>query len=264
MKWEWQLTPESLERQVAFFNKVLHGPDAIAAKAVDCWPQVRLHVTDKHYAGSWRSEDAYPLSRTVRTKYFLGENSELTDRPLLADKINERVQYDAKSGSASWKVTFAQPTEITGSSMLHLRFSISEGSDADIFVTLQKLNREGNIVAFPFHTFINDGHVAYGWLRASKRTLDVHSYGDEVTYTFLEKDVKLLVLDESVSVDINIQPSATLFRKGETLQVVVQGRDFGTYGPMCQVPRAGTGCNEGVHTINFAESYLEVPIIPRD
>jgi predicted acyl esterase len=70
-------------------------------------------------------------------------------------------------------------------------------------------------------------------------------------------------LNEPVELDINIQPSATLFRKGETLRVAIQGHDFGEYAPDAQVPRAGSGCNtEGSHIIELHQSYLEVPIIP--
>jgi hypothetical protein len=162
-------------------------------------------------------------------------------------------------------MTFTKPTEITGTSKLHLRFTLGNtADDADIFVTLQKLNRDGETVPFPWHTFINDGHMAYGWLQASKRKLASHSYGDEVVHTFLESDVQYLKPEVPVDPDIDIQPSATLFRKGETLRVAVQGKDFGEYGPKAQVPRAGTGCNKaGMHSIILNGSYLEVPVIPR-
>lgn len=174
------------------------------------------------------------------------------------------VQYDAQTGSVSWQITFDKATEITGSSKLHLRFAVSEGAqDADVFVTLQKLDRSGNIVYFPYHTCADEGHVAWGWLRASMRALDPHPWGDEIAHTFLEKDVSYLQPNELVDLDINIQPSATLFRKGETLKVVVQGHDFGDYPADSHIPRAGTGCNQGSHLVSLAESYLEVPIIPK-
>ena len=192
-KWEWQLTPESLERQAAFYHSILGGPDTRAARSVEFWPKVRLHVTEKHYAGSWRGEDAYPLPSTVRTKYFLTEAGTLSNDSARSDKLQGAVSYNAVTGSLSWKVTFDKPTEITGSAKLHLDFSVSEGNGASIFVTLQKLDRDGRVVEFPYHSFINDGHVAYGWLQASKRARDPHSWGDEVAHTFLEKDVSFLV-----------------------------------------------------------------------
>lgn len=258
--WEWQLTAESLERQAAFFNKVLHGPDAKLAQSVDFWPPVRLHVTDKHHAGSWRSENEFPLARAQRKKFYLGLDNKLTDTSVT--ETDQTVTYDAKTGSVAWQTTFTKPTEITGTSRLHLSFSISSGSDADIFVTLQKFDCDGNLVVFPYHTFINDGHVAWGWLEVSKRKLSTQSYGDEVFHTFLEEDAQPLRPGEKVELDIGIQPTATLFRRGEILRVVVQGRDFNVYSADCKVPRAGTGCNQGEHTIHLESSYLEVPIIP--
>ncbi|KAH8698718.1 Alpha/Beta hydrolase protein [Talaromyces proteolyticus] len=263
-KWEWQLTPESLERQLAFFHRTLQGPDQHAAKSIDYWPAVRLHTTEKHYAGSWRSENEFPLARTIRSRYYLGNDQQLVTNsgPRFSNGL---VTYEAKTGSVFWQYTFGQPTEITGTSRLHLIISISEGSDADLFVTLQKLDRHGNIVFFPYHTYINDGHVSWGWLRASLRKLDPNPTGDEVAPTFRKEDQQPLVPGRSVEVDIGLQPTSTLFRTGETLKVMVQGHDFGEYspyGPVYRIPRGGTGCNQGQHSISFEGSYLEVPIIP--
>lgn len=226
---------------------------------------MRLHVTEKRYAGSWRSEGSWPLSRTVRKKYFLCPNGSLALRPDSSTDTEQSVEYDAQKGSASWSIKFSEPTEVTGSAKLRLRFAVEEGaSDADIFVALQKLDRDGKLVTFPYHTFINDGHVAYGWLRASNRELDPSPHGDEVAHTFRKEHSRPLTPHEPMDLDINIQPSATLFRKGETLVVVVQGHDFGEYSEASQIPRAGTGINKnGRHDIFLGDSFLEVPIIPR-
>lgn len=222
-------------------------------------------MTDKHYSGSWRSEDSWPLKDTHRTKYFLGPNNALSPHQAPASGSSPSVQYDSLTGSTSWTVQFAAATEITGSAKLHLRFAVGDGAtDADLFVTLQKRDRDGRVVVFPFHTFINDGHVAYGWLRASQRALDSKSFGDEVAHTHRKEDVRLLKSHEPVDLDINIQPSATLFRTGETLVVVVQGHDFGEYSEWSQIPRAGTGINQaGTHTVFLDGSYVELPVISR-
>jgi predicted acyl esterase len=261
-KWEWQLTHESLDRQAAFFNKVLHGPSAQDAASTDFWPRVRLHVTEKFYAGSWRNESTYPLARTVRTRYNLTadgglESTNSAQEPHVA-------QFHAHNGSLTYTIKFPKPTEVTGSSRLHLLFAVDgEATDADIFVTLQKRDIEGNIVYFPYHTFVNEGHVAWGWLRASRRTLSERAFGDEIAHTHLAKDAQLLVPNKAVHLDINIQPTATHFRTGESLVLVIQGRDFGEFGPQCQVPRAGTGINEAVtHSVLLEGSFLELPIIP--
>ncbi|OJJ78148.1 hypothetical protein ASPBRDRAFT_167648 [Aspergillus brasiliensis CBS 101740] len=264
-KWEWQLTAESLERQLAFFSFYLDGPDRRAANSVQYWPWIRLNVAEKHNAGTWRSENEYPIARTIRTKYYLGTGQTLSTAPAFTSSTDlDSVSYVANTGSVSWETKFAAPTEITGTSRLHLKLATT-ARDADIFVTLQKLDRDGNMVYFPYHTFINDGHVAWGWLRASKRKLAPKecTIGDEVDHTFLEEDAEFLQAGVPIEMDISVQPSATLFRKGETLRLVVQGRDFGDYGTTSDIPRAGSGINASeLHRIFLNESYLEVPVIP--
>ncbi len=222
---------------------------------------MRFHVIESHYAGSWRDEENWPLPGTVRTKYHLGNTGSLLSQPISGD---ESVQYEGASGGTSWKITFPERTEITGSCKLHLNFAVGEGAtDADVFVTVQKLDRDGNAVLFPFHTFVHEGQVAYGWLRASKRTLDHHPVEDEVAHTFTENDARALEPNKFVELDINIQPSATLFRKNESLVLAVQGHDFGTWSEQCQLPRGGAGLNtQASHIIALKGSFLEVPIIP--
>jgi predicted acyl esterase len=261
-KWEWQLTQESLDRQAAFFNKVLDGPSAREAASTDFWPRVRLHVTEKFYAGSWRNESTYPLARTVRKKFNLSADGSLQDTTSV--QTPHTAEYHAHNGNLTYTIKFSKPTEITGSSKLHLRFAVTDqATDADIFVTLQKRDTEGNTVFFPYHTFINEGHVAWGWLRASRRTLSERAFGDEVAHTHRAKDAKPLSPNEAADLDINIQPTATHFRTGESLVLVIQGRDFGEFGPQSQLPRAGTGINEAtMHRVFLEGSFLELPIIP--
>ena len=75
---------------------------------------------------------------------------------------------------------------------------------------------------------------------------------------------KRLKPGEIVAVEIEILPSSTLFRKGETLRLVVQGRDL-IEGP----PWGWLGyrrlANKGIHTIYAGgryDSYLLVPVVP--
>jgi uncharacterized protein len=41
-----------------------------------------------------------------------------------------------------------------------------------VFVALQKLDRYGDVVGFPYYAVFEDGPVALGWIRASHRELD--------------------------------------------------------------------------------------------
>ena len=75
---------------------------------------------------------------------------------------------------------------------------------------------------------------------------------------------------EIVPVDIEIWPSSTLFRKGEALQLTVQGGDFSYTIPVehgrIPVSHART-VNRGRHTLHTGgryNSHLLVPVIPQD
>lgn len=124
---------------------MLDGSERQQAQSVEFWPPVRLHITEKHYAGSWRSENECPITRTQRTKFYLAQEDRLVDTSVSG---GESVTYKAISETVFWQKTFTQSTEVTGTSRLHLSLSISSGSDADLFVTLQKFNRDGKVIHF--------------------------------------------------------------------------------------------------------------------
>ncbi|MEM6723957.1 MAG: CocE/NonD family hydrolase C-terminal non-catalytic domain-containing protein, partial [Bacteroidota bacterium] len=68
--------------------------------------------------------------------------------------------------------------------------------------------------------------------------------------------------NEIVPVEIEILPSSTIFRKGEQLQVVIQGRDVVT------LPSMGHhySVNKGTHTIYTGvefDAHLMVPVVPK-
>jgi hypothetical protein len=49
----------------------------------------------------------------------------------------------------------------------------ADGSDdMDLFVALQKLDADGNLVGFTFYAFYENGPIALGWQRVSHRALD--------------------------------------------------------------------------------------------
>ncbi|KAI5780402.1 Alpha/Beta hydrolase protein [Geopyxis carbonaria] len=261
-KWEWQLTPESLGRQRAWFEHTLLGRDTLRS-----WPPVRLAVAEKHNAATWRDELTWPPAHTKMRRLHLAPDGALSDTPAPADA--PALAYDALTGSASWTTTFPAATEITGCARLHLRISTTSAAaarDIDLHVTLQKLTRDGAVVAFPYHTFINDGHVSWGWARASNRVLEPlpDTAGEMVEYTCTEGDAELLGEGEVVEVEVGLQATSTVFRRGEGMRVVVQGRDFGVYTERSPVPRAGTGRNGGVHTVHLGEGcWVEVPVVGR-
>ena len=70
---------------------------------------------------------------------------------------------------------------------------------------------------------------------------------------------------EFVPVDIEILVSSTLFRKGESLRVVLQGKDFYKLTPKGPMIAHGPLRNTGTHLVRSGGSYdshLLVPVIP--
>ena len=94
---------------------------------------------------------------------------------------------------------------------------------------------------------------------ASQRQLDpVRS--TESQPVLLHQDPRYISPDEKIAVDIEILPSSTLYRKGETLELVIKGKDIFTHPKMAH----GYGVNEGIHTLysgGVDDSHLLLPII---
>ncbi len=70
--------------------------------------------------------------------------------------------------------------------------------------------------------------------------------------------------DEIVPVDIEIWPSGTRFEAGETLRLLIQGRDICTYPKPLLYARHEDTVNRGVHRIHTGGatgSYLLVPVV---
>ena len=97
----------------------------------------------------------------------------------------------------------------------------AEGADdMDLFVAIEKVDRTGYIVPFPFFSNHDDGPVALGWQRVSHRELDEQRYTPYQPFHKHQRESKLTA-DEIVPVEIEIWPSSTLFERGEKLRDLV-------------------------------------------
>ena len=183
----------------------------------------------------------------------------------LADEMRGVHRYESESGRATFDIVFDEDTEITGHMKLRLWVEIEEGEDADLFVAAQKLDADGQHTGFTFYAFYENGPVALGWLRASHRQLDPQRSEDwRPVHTHTQED--LLTPGEAVPVDIELWPSSTRFRAGETLRIVVQGSDIYTDSkPNLPFARHENLRNSGHHLIHTGgryDSHLLAPIIP--
>jgi predicted acyl esterase len=263
-KWWHFYQKESVEKQRQFFNRFLKGID----NHVKDWPKVTLEIREKYYVGDWRTENEWPLERTQYSKLFLhATNGKMNRSP---DKKRARAQYDVndingKTRNARFEFEFDKKTELTGYMKLKLWVQADGSDDMDLFVALEKIDRTGYLVPFPFFGNHDDGPAALGWLRVSHRELDKDKSTPSQPYHKHEKEIKLKP-GEIVPVEIEIWPSSTLFDKGEKLRLVVQGSDIYFYPEEMHTNGHTRTINKGRHIIHTGgkyDSHLLVPVIPK-
>jgi uncharacterized protein len=264
-KWENFYQPDNVEKQKQFFNRFLKGID----NRVKYWPKVTLEIREKFFVGSFRTEREWPLERTRYSKLFLNaSDGTLSESPFHREtQIRYAVNDIAdKTQKAQFEFTFETKTELTGHMKLRLWVQADGSDDMDLFVAIEKIDRAGYIVPFPFFSGHDDGPVALGWLRVSHRELDeVQSTSYQPVFKH-RREVKLKA-GEIVPVEIEILPSSTLFERGEKLLTVVQGNDIYSYSDGTLTNAHTRTVNQGEHVIHSGgkyDSHLLVPVIPAD
>ncbi|OGA00037.1 MAG: hypothetical protein A3H35_14900 [Betaproteobacteria bacterium RIFCSPLOWO2_02_FULL_62_17] len=258
-KWEYFMRPDNVEKQRAFFDHFLKG----SSDEVLGWPSVNIEVRERHYVGTMRAESEWPLARTVYTKLFLhGSDCSMSTASGAAQSA---LQYDAKQGQAIFDYRFPADTELSGHMKLRLWVATSAGDDMDLLVAVHKLDTQGKQVPFAFFAVYEDGPVALGWLRVSHRELDPVRSTEYQPWLLHQRELRLKP-GECVPVDIEILASSTLFRQGESLRLVVQGRDFYQLTPKGPMIGHGPLRNAGKHILRMGgscDSHLLVPVIPK-
>jgi predicted acyl esterase len=260
-KWHYYYRPDCVEKQRKFFDHFLKDAD----NSVLSWPRVNIEVRERAYAGSFRAEREWPLARTQFRKLFLDANAAAMS-PVPA-QAESSVRYDPldPEGKAVFDYILPEDTEMTGHMKLRLWAEAEGAHDMDLFVAIQKSDAGGELVPFVFYAISDNGPVALGWLRASHRELDeARSKPEQPVH--LHTREQPLTPGVPVPLEIEIWPSSTLFRKGERLRVLIQGRDIYTDIPEGPATfRHEDLRNEGTHILRTGgrfDSHLLVPIIP--
>jgi predicted acyl esterase len=263
-KWGYYYSPEGLRRQQEFFDHFLKGLDT----GVAGWPRVRYEVREHAYAGARKPADDWPLPGTEYERLFLDAGSGRL-RSLEAPAAEATVTYDSERlgrgrGRAVFDLSFDTATEIVGNASLRVWMSAPDADDMDVFVALQKLDRYGDVVGFPYYAVFEEGPVALGWLRASHRELDQRRstpWQPVLAHRREQKPGR----GQIVPLDIEILPSGTRFEPGESLRLVIQGRDiYRQPRPLSQTFH-DESVNHGPHVIHTGgrfDSHLLVPRAP--
>ncbi|PRY39429.1 CocE/NonD family hydrolase [Umezawaea tangerina] len=219
-KWEVYYSADALEWQRSFFDHFLKGEDNGFPRR----PRVRLEVRLDGEAVEVRGEDSWPPDRTQLVPHYLdlSQGSLTPDAP----SAGQSRLLDAESGqTAGFELSFDRRTEVTGPMVARLWVSTVDTDDLDLFVAVRKFDRDGREVHFAGKDGHREGVVALGWLRVSQRHPDRER--SSPWRPFLSHDRSEPVRPGGiVPVEIEVLPSSTLFEAGESLRLVVSGRDI--------------------------------------
>lgn len=254
-KWHAFYADGARERQLRFFDRFLKGLET----GIEDEPRVRLEINEDrgtysvYECNDWPPENIQP-ERLYLDAHDMQLKSELGPQTSVA-------RYDAETGNATFTFEFDVDTDLVGTMRLRLWVEADGSDDLDLFAGIRKIDRFGNEVYFYGFAGNNSNDiVSRGWLRVSRRELD-DQRSSELRPIHLHRRDQFLAPGEVVPVDIEIMPSGTRFRAGETLAVTVQGRVIEPHHPLIGfdgLRNKGTHC---IHTGGEFASYLVAPVL---
>jgi len=257
-KWATFYSHAALAEQLKFFRCVLDGEPAFRS--------VRLEVReDRDTIAAVREEAEWPLARTRWRPLYLGGHlaqagTLSTQRP----PTTGSVTFETRSCAASFSWTVTADIELTGPMVARLWVQVDGCDDANLFVGVEKW-RDGRFVGFEGSYGYGRDRVTTGWQRVSLRALDpqLSQPWEPVPSCTQPEPVRA---GEIVAVDVALGPSATLFRAGEQLRLVVGGRWLCSRNPLTgQFPAAYASTPRGRVTLRWGprhDAHLLIPQIP--
>jgi predicted acyl esterase len=278
-KWDRFYSQDGTAYQKKFFDHYLKGEQ-------NGWqdtPRVHLEVRETRDEYATRFENEFPLARTHYKKLYLnGRDGSLIPESEKGIPSGKVVYNSTQGGLACFGITFDQETELTGYMKVKLWVSAKESDDMDLFVTVKKFAgpcdadtpicrslehvmgkdriAKGNEIAFWGHDGFWDDVAARGQMRVSQREPDPVLSTDYQPVQKFQGEQKLKP-GQIVPVEIALLPSSILFRKGESLQLIIQGRCPNEHW----VTNYDWLINKGNHVIYTGgkhDSYLQIPVIP--
>lgn len=251
-KWATFYEPEALAAQRNFLDRHLKGVDAPPL------PAVRLEVREgRDRIVGVRDETEWPPATVEWTPLYLDESG-LAPTAAVRDG---RISFDIRSGGVRFGWIMPEDVELTGPMAVRLYVEVAGTDDVDLFVGVEKW-RGSEYVPFEGSYGFGRDRVTTGWQRAAMRDLDLgQSRPFEPVHTFI--DPKPLAPYEIATVDIALGPSATLFRRGEALRLVVAGRWLWPRNPLTgQFPAAFAARRKGSCTLHWGPEYAAHLLAP--
>lgn len=217
-KWEVFYGDEATKIQQEFFDCFLKGID----NGFTDRPRVRLEVRRGNGQHSHRHESEWPPAGQNVTLFLLPAQHRMSESAA-SEAGSASYRSDGKS-KVSCTYRFESDTEITGPMRLRLWLSADEADDADVFVTVHKLDDAGQEVFFPGFSGMTHDCAARGWLRASHRRLD-QGRSTPIQPVHTHDRLERLIAGQPTLLEIEIIAGCTLFEAGTSMRIDIQARD---------------------------------------
>jgi len=248
-EWPDQYNPTNQADLLRFFDRYLKGIN----NGWEATPTARVTVLDP---GGVDQENlpfsSWPPVETQYQKFYLDAKAgTLSLQPVTT---SSNASYDAATGQATFTTKFVNDTYVIGFPKLRLWVEAAGANDMDIFVKVEKIDNNGNILE------TTGGYTTKysgpdGQLRASLRALDRKISTDYLPVPTYEKN-EYLSSGQIVSLDIPIANTGMFWHAGQRLQLTVAGD---------KLKGNTSAINKGTHIIHSGPkygSYLQLPIVP--
>ena len=255
-EWYDQYKPANQQDLLKFYDTYLKG----ASNGWEDTPKVRTAVLDPGGIDQESvSYSQWPPAGTQYTRYYLDASAgSLSAEPATT---NSSVSYDANTGEATFTIKFDQATQVVGYPKLRLYVQADGANDMDLFVLVQKLDANGNVLDPRNAVSLQYDEAppgTRGRMRVSLRALDQTLTTDFLpVQSFLQNEY--LSAGEIVPVDIAIYPEAVLWHAGQQLRVIVAGHIIQMEETTVPTNNQGTHI---IHTGPDYQSYLQLPLVP--
>jgi len=213
-------------------------------------PNIKLFVMG---VNKWKFENEWPPDDAKWTKFFLHPQGGLSAEPVQGDCEPETFTQPAPYLDPSvycLRYTtdpFSEDTEVIGNLALHLDAAI-DIDDTNWMVDVVDIDPQGNA------RFITSGQ-----LKAKFRALDEQK-SEPYRPVHLRQEPVPIVPGEKCRYDIALLPTANVFLKGHTMQVIIRNQDDMRSAMVRNGIYLLPFMQTVTHSIYFGESHLLVPI----
>lgn len=276
----WMYTEPALSHHLAFFERWLKGePNDVMAR-----PKVKLMIRTGDGGWYWQYEDEFPIARTEYGRYYLdgtpstwsgdgnrtdfmtlsvNQASRETSRTYSAD-VNRGVEPCWASGASFVTDPLTDDVVLAGWIKL-VAWVSSTSSDIDLFASVRVIDENGEEIPYALRGGFGRYPVGKGALKVSHRTLDKEKSTIYLPHhTHRKSDyAPLQGNDDVVEVEVELEPSTALVRRGYRIRLDVQpvdGCDWGT--PHVYDGGYHKGASNTIYMGPDRRSYLQLPIVP--